>query len=80
MASTVTSSLTDLFHRAPLRCSPTAVSNHGCEANKSVKLCEAIMSTWSEFSEDSFEPLVQSLTQRIKEVLKAKKTPTKCVK
>lgn len=80
MASTVTSSLTDLFNRAPLRCSPTAVSNHGCEANKSVKLCGAIMSTWSEFSEDSFEPLVQSLTQRIKEVLKAKKAPTKCVK
>ncbi len=36
------------------------------------QLCDAIMSIWSKISEECFQHLVESMTRRIKTVLKAK--------
>ncbi len=41
------------------------------------KLCDAIMSMWTKFSEECFQHLVESMSRRIKAVLKAKGGPTR---
>ncbi len=41
------------------------------------QLCDAIMSIWTNISEECFQNLVESMTQRIKAVLKAKGGPTR---
>ncbi len=40
------------------------------------KLCDAIMSMWTKFSEECFQHLVESMSRRNKAVLKAKGGPT----
>ncbi len=40
------------------------------------QLCDAIMSIWTKISEECFQHLVKSMSQRIKEVLMVKGGPT----
>ncbi len=40
------------------------------------KLCDARMAIWTKISEECFQHLVESMSQRIKAVLKAKWGPT----
>ncbi len=40
------------------------------------QLCDAIMSIWTKISEECFQQLVESMSRRIKAVLKAKGVPT----
>ncbi len=41
------------------------------------QLCDAIMSIWTKISEEGFKHLVESVSRRIKAVLKAKGGPTR---
>ncbi len=41
------------------------------------QLCDAIMSIWTKISEECFQHLVESMSRRIKAVLKAKAGPTR---
>lgn len=69
-ASTATSSQSIL---SPLGCGGTGDSRHGWETEKFAAMFDAIVSIWTNISEECFQQLDDSITWIIKTVLKTKR-------